>query len=794
MNIPVSPALVNNNSSAIEVCPPFDRDTIETHLGYLHHAADRAKVPGKLVLAVYGEDPDTRERFAAVEHFAIGDVEGMTNAAMKYDGVPHRNVYAPFAIMSPDLEPGLKGSETDVHAVLAMVIDGDADKGKERPTAPLPPDYIIESSAGNFQEVLFLLQPLKPDEAKPLARALQRATKAEFADDLCHVWRVPGCLNWPNAAKVHDPKRNRSRTPQLVTVTKPWQTWTTVDALRKAVAEHWEQPRAEATPLAPRGTYDNCPIKLRAFHERLRDAGYYDRDADDLETTRLRWLHAAKALSYDLGDAGRPIWEEVVCWKGTRADEGTAVDTGEADYRWHDCSRLREGMKPVTHGSLIKEAQKVYDWKGLHLERDKPASEMFKDKPPLQPGQVGYTPMPPDRAQDQAVAAAPRGPKTADEQDPDKDYPFIEPVFWEQNGDDWTPPDYIFDGIFQRGYVYTITGQTDAGKTNVGLRFAYHVGTGEKLGNIEVEQGVVLYFAGENPEDTKGRWFALCREMDKDHKKVPVIFVYGVTHISKTIARYKRLFEARKIKLTMVLVDTAVAFFEGDKEDDNKQAGDHGRMLRSLRQLPGDPCVLVLAHPTKAATTLEEMKPRGGGALLNEVDGNLGMVRDEAGNIIAAKVGKFRGNTFDPLRFALKVITDHPMLVDVKGRQQTTVIAVPISAGEAVRHEEKADKDGDKVLEALCNSTGMINAEIVRKLGAGWYDKRVERALKPLKAEKLATVTRKRWSATPKGQTYLNAVATAQPVVEAPPLAPANLGPAGIPLPRMVAPPPMPPK
>jgi hypothetical protein len=792
MNVSVNPANVNNNSSTIEVCPPFDRDTIETHLGYLHHAADRAKVPGKLVLAVYGEDPDTQERFGAVEHFAIGDVEGMTNAAMKYDGVPNRNVYAPFAIMSPDLKPRLKGREIDVRAVLALVIDGDADKGKERPTAPVPADYIIESSAGNFQEVLFLLKPLKPDEAKPLARALQRATKAEFADDLCHVWRVPGCLNWPGHSKVHDPKRNRSRTPQLVTVNKPWKTWTTTDALRKAVAEHWEQPRAEATPLAPRGTFDNCPIKIRAFHERLRDAGYYDRDADDLETTRLRWLHAAKALSYDLGDAGRTIWEEVVCWKGTRADEGTAVDTGEADYRWHDCSRLREGAAPITHGSLIDDAKRLYQWKGLHLERDKPASEMFAAIPP-QTGQgmataapVGYTgPVPP--TSDEAKAAA----KAALDALPDE---------LDSSGkfaDDFEPFDYIIDGIFLQGFIYSITSQTGGGKTANALLIAADVATARPYCGRDIEQGQVIYLAGENYPEVRMRWLGLTQELEIDPKVLDVHFRKGAKNLADVVPALEREIARKGLKPKLIVVDTAAAFFGGEDDNHNVQMGAYARQLRTLCSLPGNPCVLVLCHPTKGAKDLGEMTPRGGGAFIAEMDGNCGQVKDSDTSFVMAKVGKFRGPEFLPLNFALKGVT-HPKVVTTKGKLIPTVIAVPISADEAERREEKSDKDDDKVLKVLCDNGAQKQAHVAKAMDwrfrtGGLNDKAAGKALTRLAAEGLATETKGYWTATPKGQKYLNAVATAQPAEAYTPLTPANLGPAPYPMPAPARPP-MPPK
>src|ERR1700730_3739813 len=86
----------------------FDRAAIHAHFAHLHHAAARADVPGKMVLAVYGQDPDTKEDFASVQHFEIGDVDGMTAAAMAFDGAPHRNVYAPLVILKPETPAGTR--------------------------------------------------------------------------------------------------------------------------------------------------------------------------------------------------------------------------------------------------------------------------------------------------------------------------------------------------------------------------------------------------------------------------------------------------------------------------------------------------------------------------------------------------------------------------------------------------------------------------------------------------------------------------------------------------------------
>jgi hypothetical protein len=136
----------------------FNRELIAYHIKNLHHLATRANVPGgKLVLVAFGQDPDTGENLRPIiRHFAIGDVDGMTAAALQFEGVPHANVYAPFAVMRPDLQEGQKGTEDDVAATLALVVDADADHGKEPPQSPLPANYEIESSPGNYQQILIL--------------------------------------------------------------------------------------------------------------------------------------------------------------------------------------------------------------------------------------------------------------------------------------------------------------------------------------------------------------------------------------------------------------------------------------------------------------------------------------------------------------------------------------------------------------------------------------------------------------------------------------------------------------
>ena len=61
--------------------------------------------------------------------------------------------------------------------------------------------------------------------------------------------------------------------------------------------------------------------------------------------------------------------------------------------------------------------------------------------------------------------------------------------------DMFTAPDYIVDGIIQRGRLHALTSRTGHGKTAVALFLACLVAAGRNLGYIEVTQGAVVFLA-----------------------------------------------------------------------------------------------------------------------------------------------------------------------------------------------------------------------------------------------------------------------------------------------------------
>jgi hypothetical protein len=386
-----------------------------------------------------------------------------------------------------------------------------------------------------------------------------------------------------------------------------------------------------------------------------------------------------------------------------------------------------------------------------------------------------------------------------------QEVPTPEGGFFQSEGDfisDFVAPNYLIDSILQRGFLYGYTAPTGAGKTAVALLLTALIPTGKKLGNLDVEQGQVLYFAGENPDDIRMRWIGLKADMGIADQTLDVHFVAGAMPLNRIAKRITAEIETKRLAPNCIIVDTLAAFYDGDDDNANIEMVGFARRLRKLCELPSKPTVLVLCHPTKGAKTIEEMVPRGGGAFLNELDGNLASVRPDGSPIVLTWAGKFRGPEFTPLYFETATVRT-PALTNAKGIVMPTVVARLVSLNEMERRKEITNKDDIAVLNALCNSAGMTNADIGRALD--WYykqgtkqgkpdDSRVRTVLKRLKGDGYVAEVKDLWTATPKGQKAANIVEGAASQREsAPSIVPADLGGAPFPSPRMTSPPPMPP-
>lgn len=322
----------------------------------------------------------------------------------------------------------------------------------------------------------------------------------------------------------------------------------------------------------------------------------------------------------------------------------------------------------------------------------------------------------------------------------------------------FVPPDYLIDGVIQRRFLYAFTGKTNSGKTAVALFIAATVALGRNIGNIEVEKGRVLYFAGENPDDILYRWTAMTQRMDFD-ENIDVHFVMGVFKLSEI--RDRIIEETKRIgEFALVIIDSSAAYYEGVEVNSNTEQIAHARRMRSFTELPGGPCVIVICHPVKYAAT-DNLLPYGAGAFLNEIDGNLTCVSDFPA-IEVHWQGKFRGAEFEPLTFRLVQAT-HERLVNKKGKVMPQVVAEYLS--EAAKDEiQKANlTDRQRLVAEIAKDGKATVAEYAARCGFvlanGLPNKnKTHRMISMLRKQKLVTGEPRDYSVhEPKKRTHKDA-------------------------------------
>ena len=168
------------------------------------------------------------------------------------------------------------------------------------------------------------------------------------------------------------------------------------------------------------------------------------------------------------------------------------------------------------------------------------------------------------------------------------------------------------------------------------------------------------------------------------------------------------------------------------------------------------PAVVIPAHPKKGATR-DGNVPYGGGALLNEVDGNLSLWGSQAG-IELHWCGKFRGS-FDPVHFALDVC-QVPDAVDRDGDPIITVVARTIGADEAEAQEDVLNRELMQLLTAIRDNPGAS----IKRLGdacapraglPGWSISNTNRRINALIARGLAEKSLGKVVLTAKGGRFL---------------------------------------
>ena len=319
------------------------------------------------------------------------------------------------------------------------------------------------------------------------------------------------------------------------------------------------------------------------------------------------------------------------------------------------------------------------------------------------------------------------------------------------------PLSYTIDGVVQRGRIYALTGPTNAGKTGLCTMVALAVATGRRdILNLGVAKGRVVYLAIENPDDTVSR-FAIAQHFHgiHDFQLRDRLFIVTVKATPESVfAELEKLSQSGRFAL--VIVDTLAAYFDGTDMNDNVAAGNFMRRLRALSTVLGNPAVVVPAHPVKGAKR-ESLVPYGGGAIVNEVDGNLTLWRAQDFCKLHHQT-KLRGPNFDPILFRFQEYGCDEVL-DGKGRRVIMPLMVPVP-GKAATPLALPDPSQNRQRPGPSGDAKLLRAMLVNPKGTqqDWATatsvakSNVNRRLMRLKGDRLVRRADGRWTVTKKGR------------------------------------------
>jgi AAA domain len=187
---------------------------------------------------------------------------------------------------------------------------------------------------------------------------------------------------------------------------------------------------------------------------------------------------------------------------------------------------------------------------------------------------------------------------------------------------------FAIEPIVRSSSLYTLTGSTGVGKTSILLArlFAVLTGRAEILGLKEgsVKKGErIVYYTAENPDDLRMRLIVNAEFFGVDIAEVldRVLILDRRESPEDIIAALATVGE-----ISLGIVDTFQAAYDGDNCNDPVQMGEFVRRFRPWTQLPGRPPVIIASHRVTARNPPDLLK-RLPGTLVDRTPGKPGVSR-----------------------------------------------------------------------------------------------------------------------------------------------------------------------
>lgn len=314
---------------------------------------------------------------------------------------------------------------------------------------------------------------------------------------------------------------------------------------------------------------------------------------------------------------------------------------------------------------------------------------------------------------------------------------------WMQHGDEldldaaWA----FYELLPQRG-VALLTGASQSGKTFILMHLARSLATGKKFFGIEPDDtGGSIILTGEGRRSVKARMAAL-----DEPEKLPIVSG-DINNLSATGA-LEALASDLKDKMAamqaefglpvrMVAIDTLSASGLLRDENDNSEAGVAMKALSVLSDMIGA-LVVLTHHPPKEGTG-----QRGAGAIFNDVDVVLEVVREKAGAIRELRVTKAR----DAQQRSLGMFTLIPRELGRDSRDRAVTSCYVSDAPPGERDVTRVPRHVDMLIE--CVEMALVD-DLTEAQGVRCADLEAVRSIfkERYDGSKDASNLKKKWDAT----------------------------------------------
>lgn len=274
---------------------------------------------------------------------------------------------------------------------------------------------------------------------------------------------------------------------------------------------------------------------------------------------------------------------------------------------------------------------------------------------------------------------------------------------WQRHGDDLDfDASWLFYELLPQRGVALLSGASQSGKTFVLMHMARAVATGKPFFGIEPDdRGGAIILTGEGRRSVKARMAAL----DED-AKLPIV-AGDINNLSASGALEQLVVDLREmaaamlaefgVPVRMVAIDTLSASGLLRDENDNSEAGVAMKALSVLSERIGA-LVVLTHHPPK-----QGQGQRGAGAIFNDVDVVLDIVREKAGSIRELELTKAR----DAQQRSLGVFTLIPRELGRDSRGRAVTSCYVSDAPPTERDITKVPKHVDLLIQ--CVEWGLVD-------------------------------------------------------------------------------------